>query len=192
MEDAALVRDRLLVAIFVSALVHLIVIFGPVGPNGLSVPRIETQEPLEVTVQPASATRQPSLRLVTGAAREPWPTPSTPSPRQRAVDGTTEDAPTARYLRDWIVHTETRGNRDYPRELIKSGITGRVVVAITLAADGQVVKTQIVGGSDHPTLRNAARSLVQSAAPYPAVPPEVLQGNDELIVTRTWSFGEGQ
>ncbi|RZU99209.1 energy transducer TonB [Spiribacter vilamensis] len=192
MEDAALVRDRLLMAIFVSALVHLIVIFGPVGPAGLSVPRIETREPLEVTVQPASTTRQPSLRLVTGAARESWPTPSASSPRQRAVDGTTEDAPTARYLRDWIVHTETLGNREYPRELIEAGITGRVVVAITLTADGEVVDTRILGGSDHPALQDAARSLVQSAAPYPAVPPEVLQGNDELIVTRTWSFGEGE
>ena len=192
MEDAALVRDRLLMAIFVSALVHLIVIFGPVGPGGLSVPRIETREPLEVTVQPASTNQRPALRLITGIAPESWSAASASGPRQRAVDGTTEDAPTARYLRDWIVHTETLGNRDYPRALIEAGITGRVVVAIALDPDGQVVDTRIVGGSDHPALRNAARSLVQGAAPYPAVPPEVLQGNDELIITRTWSFGEGQ
>lgn len=192
MEDTALVRDRLLMAVFLSALVHLIVIFGPIGPDALSAPRIETREPLELSVQPASTTQRPVLRLITGAAPESWPTESVSSRRQRAIDGTTEDAPTARYLRDWIVHTETLGNRDYPRELIEAGITGRVVVAIALDPDGQVVDTRILGGSDHPALRDAARSLVRGAAPYPAVPPEVLQGNDELVITRTWSFGEGQ
>jgi protein TonB len=192
MDDPALVRDRLLMAIFVSALIHLIVIFGPLAPGGLSVPRIEPREPLEVTVRPAATDRPPSLRLVTGTAPD-WPsTPSTSRPRQRAIDGSTEDAPTARYLRDWIVHTETLGNRAYPRELIEAGITGRVIVAITLTADGAVVDTRILGGSAHPALRDAARSLVERAAPYPAVPAEVLQGNDELIITRTWSFGEAE
>lgn len=192
MEDAALARDRLLMAIFVSALIHLIVIFGPLAPGGLSAPRIETREPLEVTVRPAATTGQPSLRLISGTAADTPSRASTTRPRQRAVDGTPEDAPTARYLRDWIVHTETLGNRAYPRELIEAGITGRVGVAITLSADGAVVDTRILGGSGQPALHDAARSLVQRAAPYPAVPAEVLQGNDELIITRTWSFGEAE
>lgn len=192
MEDAALVRDRLVMAVLLSALVHLIVIFGPFGPNALSSPRIETREPLELALRTASTSRRSSLRLITGAAPESWQAEPTSSTRQRSVDGTPDDAPTARYLRDWIVHTETIGNREYPHELIEAGITGRVIMAISLDADGQIVGIRIIGGSNHSALRDAARSLVRDAAPYPAVPPEVLQGNDELIITRTWSFGEEQ
>ncbi|MDX2503919.1 MAG: energy transducer TonB, partial [Gammaproteobacteria bacterium] len=35
---------------------------------------------------------------------------------------------------------------------------------------------------------DAAKRIVELAAPYAAVPKDVLQGNNRLVITRTWQF----
>jgi protein TonB len=189
MEDTARVRDRLIMAILISAVIHLIVILGPLGPAPPRTETVTTHPPLALDVQPSHSADAPSLRLLAGPGPGTRAEPADAEPAPRAIDGTEEDAARARYLRDWIVHTETLGNRAYPAELINAGIRGRVVMAITLNADGEVRAARIIGGSDNPVLRRAARSLVEAAAPYPPVPAAVLDDRDTLVITRSWSFG---
>lgn len=189
MEDAARVRDRLIMAILISAVIHLIVIMGPLGPMPPTPATRTAERPLALNVQPASPADRPMLRLVAGDGPASESARSSADPAPRAIDGTQDDDARARYLRDWIVHTETLGNRAYPAELINAGIRGRVVMAITLNAAGEVRGARIIGGSDNPVLRRAARSLVQAAAPYPPVPEAVLEDRDTLVITRSWSFG---
>ena len=190
MEDAARVRDRLIMAILISAVIHLIVILGPLGPTPRTPAPLPDDRPLALDVQPSRSADAPSLRLMAGDGPPSESAPSPADPAPRAIDGIEEDAARARYLRDWIVHTETLGNRAYPAELINADIWGRVVMAITLTADGSVREARIVGGSDNPVLRRAAQSLVRAAAPYPPVPDAALQDRDTLVITRSWSFGE--
>lgn len=182
-------RDRLLMALLLSALVHLLVVFGPLGPAQLSPehPTIAVTLALQSAASTASA---PSLKLVAGG--NPARQLNAASINQRAIDGTTTHTPAARYLRDWVAHAERHGNAAYPESLQQSKRSGQVVMAVTLATSGAVRQIEIIGGSEHPQLREAARKLVRAAGPYPAVPAAVLSGADSLVVTRTWSFGEAE
>ena len=191
MDGATLARDRLLMAVLLSVVVHILLLFGPFGPGIASTPRITPEMPLTLELQRAIPQRSQPMRLVAGAAPDAGQAvDEQPREHQRHIDGTTRDEPTARYLRDWILKAEAVGNRAYPRALIEADITGRVVMAVTLNASGGIITTRILGHEAPPALARAARRLVEAAAPFPAVPPAVLQGRDELVITRTWSFGE--
>ena len=191
MDETTLARDRLLMAVFLSVVVHLLLVFGPFGPGVLPQTRLATEAPLTLELQRTSPSRQQPLRLITGAAPAAWQAiEQAPREDQRHIDGTTQDEPAARYLRDWILQAEAVGNRTYPQALTEAGITGRVVMAVTLNADGEVLRTRMLGEHTEPALERAARSLVRAAAPFPAIPGEVLQGRRELVITRAWSFGE--
>ncbi|MEX0386795.1 energy transducer TonB [Spiribacter onubensis] len=191
MDDATLARDRLLMAVLLSMVVHILVLFGPFGPDIASPPRITTEMPLTLELQRSVPQRTQPIGLVIGAAPDGWRViDEQPRGHQRHIDGTTRDEPAARYLRDWILRAEAVGNRVYPRALIEADVTGRVIMAVTLNASGEIVATRMLGKGTRPALEQAARRLVEAAAPFPAVPPEVLQGRDELVITRTWSFGE--
>ncbi len=188
-QHSARARDRLLMALLLSALVHVLIIFGPLGPIQLNPER----QPIAVTValqSPASTTAAPILKVITGQnqARRL----SAGSVNQRAIDGTTEDTPAARYLREWVAQAERQGNAAYPAWLQQSGLSGQVVMAVTLAANGAVRQVAIIGGTEHAQLREAAHKLARDAGPYPAVPATVLKGADTLVITRTWSFGEAE
>ncbi len=188
MNDPVIARDRLFMAIFLSLIAHVIVIFGPLG--GIPRAPVTTEEPLtlELQLEPAAAEE---LQLFAEATDQSADTQAAITrPNQRHIDGTTDDAPAARYLRDWIVQAETIGNRNYPEALRREGLSGRVVMAVTLSAAGEVLETRILAGSESSTLRSAADALVRAASPYAAVPEAVLQGRDELVITRAWSFGE--
>ena len=191
MDDATLARDRLLMAILLSVVVHILVLFGPLGPGSLSKPRMSAEMPLTLELQRSTPQRSQPMRLVTGTAPDAWQTiDEPPREHQRHIDGTTRDEPAARYLREWILQAEAVGNQAYPPALIEADIRGRVVMAVTLNADGEILATRMLGDGGQPILEQAARRLVEAAAPFPAIPPAVLQGRDELVITRTWSFGE--
>ncbi len=188
MNDPIIARDRLLMALFLSLILHVIVLFGPLG--GSPQPPATPEEPLalELQLEPAAAEE---LQLFADTADQSANTQANKiESHQRHIDGTTDDGPAARYLRDWIVQAETIGNRQYPEALRRERLSGRVVMAVTLNAAGDVTDTRIIAGSDNPTLRSAADALVRAASPYAAVPEDVLQGRDELVITRAWSFGE--
>ncbi len=188
MNDPVLARDRVLMAMFLSVIIHVLVLFGPMG-GAPKAPVINTEPlTLELQLEPAA---ESELRLFAEAAEAADNNASAiMQPNQRHIDGTTDDGPAARYLRDWIVQAETIGNQNYPEALRQQGLSGRVVMAVTLNAQGEVVETRIMAGSENPALHQAANELVRAAAPYAAVPSEVLQGNDALVITRAWSFGE--
>ncbi len=188
MNDPVVARDRLLMAVFISIILHVIVLFGPLGGMPQTPPVTEEPLALQLQLEPAAAEE---LQLFAETTEDAANAPSTNTQaNQRHIDGTTEDGPAARYLRDWIVQAETIGNQNYPQALRQEQISGRVVMAVTLSAAGEVLDTRVIAGSDNPALRAAANTLVRTASPYSPIPDNVLQGRDELVITRAWSFGE--
>ena len=180
-------RDRFLMALLLSALVHVLIVFGPFGPAQLNPQR--TPIALTLALQsPASSASPPTLKLIAG--QDQAGPLNAGLVNQRAIDGTTDDAPAARYLRDWVAHAERQGNAAYPESLQQSKVSGQVVMAVTLAASGAVNQVAIIGGSNHPKLRDAARKLARAAGPYPAIPAAVLGDAKTLVITRTWSFDQ--
>lgn len=188
MNDPVIARDRLLMAVFISIILHVIVLFGPLGGMPQTPPATVEPLALELQLEPAAAEE---LQLFAETS-EHAANASSPDrqPDQRHIDGTTEDGPAARYLRDWVVRAETIGNQNYPQALRREQLSGRVVMAVTLNAAGEVLETRIIAGSENPTLRSAADRLVRAASPYAPIPDDVLQGREQLVITRAWSFGE--
>jgi len=85
MDGATLARDRLLMAVLLSVVVHILLLFGPFGPGIASTPRITPEMPLTLELQRAIPQRSQPMRLVAGAwSPGPPPTPGRRSTNSRA------------------------------------------------------------------------------------------------------------
>jgi protein TonB len=59
---------------------------------------------------------------------------------------------------------------------------------VVLNADGKLVKTDLRRSSGHQLLDDAARRIVELAAPYPPFPPKLKKEADVIHITRSWEF----
>ena len=57
-----------------------------------------------------------------------------------------------------------------------------------LHPDGRIDEVRIMRSSGHPELDRAANRIVRLAAPYEAIPDDVLDGKNRLGIVRTWRF----
>lgn len=94
----------------------------------------------------------------------------------------------ARYLHRWESHVEAVGNNNYPDEARRLGLEGELRLLLMLFPDGRVDEVRILSSSGHPVLDRAAHRIVRLAAPYEAIPAEVLDGKNRLGIVRTWRF----
>lgn len=100
----------------------------------------------------------------------------------------TQGGPAGRYLARWKRQVEAYGNRNYPDTLVRQNLSGQVILEATIDKKGHVLNLAIRRSSGNPVLDNAARNLLQAAAPYPAFPDELAAKHDRLVITRTWVF----
>jgi protein TonB len=61
-------------------------------------------------------------------------------------------------------------------------------MTVYIRSDGSVADVEIDDPSPHAVLNQAARRIVQLAAPFPPFPPDVARDTDVLAITRTWNF----
>ncbi|MCL2021904.1 MAG: TonB family protein [Betaproteobacteria bacterium] len=95
----------------------------------------------------------------------------------------------AQYIHDWAQKVERWGTLNYP-EAARGKIYGSLILTVIIDRNGQVVEITVDKPSPHPILNEAARRIVMTAAPYAPFPPNVSQ-YDQLVITRTWSFTQG-
>ncbi|MEZ0316683.1 MAG: energy transducer TonB, partial [Methylophilaceae bacterium] len=57
-----------------------------------------------------------------------------------------------------------------------------------IRSDGSIESIEINQSSGHKVLDNAAKRIVEMAAPYAAFPEDVKKDTDILGITRTWTF----
>ncbi|SUV87026.1 membrane protein [Bordetella pertussis] len=93
----------------------------------------------------------------------------------------------AAYLDAWRTRIETIGTRHYPEDA-RGRIYGSLRITVTVRADGSLADFEIDQPSPHAVLNQAARRIVQMAAPFPPFPPEMARDTDVLVITRTWHF----
>jgi periplasmic protein TonB len=108
-------------------------------------------------------------------------------PRKKFVGARTTEAVEAQYVEDWRQKVERVGNFNYPSEA-KGKLYGHLVLTVAVRADGEVDSVEVARSSGHKVLDNAARRIVELAAPYGAFPPKLRQNVDVLVITRTWAF----
>ncbi|MCU7836432.1 MAG: TonB family protein [gamma proteobacterium symbiont of Taylorina sp.] len=109
-------------------------------------------------------------------------------PKATYITASTQRTPDAMYLKSWTKKIERIGNLNYPAQARKDKLEGQLVLIVAISPDGDIISIRISRSSGHNTLDNAARKIVQLAAPYAPVPQSVLRGNNRLVITRTWQF----
>ena len=100
----------------------------------------------------------------------------------------TQGGPAGRYLARWKRQVEVYGNQNYPNALVRQNLSGRVILEVTIGKKGHVLNLAIRRSSGSAVVDNAARNLLQAAAPYPPFPAELAAEHDRLVITRTWVF----
>ena len=112
-------------------------------------------------------------------------------PRRRFVGARTQEYRFARYVEDWRQKVERIGDLNYPQGARDQRLHGKLVVTVAIRADGTVEQVDINVPSGHKILDDAARRIVQLAAPFAAFPPDIAKDVDILHITRTWTFTTG-
>lgn len=109
-------------------------------------------------------------------------------PKATYITASTRRTPDAMYLAHWTRKIEQIGNLNYPDKARRNKLEGQLILIVSLAADGHIINVRISKSSGHKILDDAAKRIVELAAPFAAVPKDVLQGNNRLVITRTWQF----
>ena len=108
-------------------------------------------------------------------------------PRRAYVAPSAAQSRYAAYLDGWSRRIESVGTQHYPDEA-RGKIYGTLRITVTVRADGSLADFDIDQPSPHAVLNQAARRIVQLAAPFAPFPAELARDTDELVITRTWHF----
>ncbi|SAI48175.1 membrane protein [Bordetella ansorpii] len=108
-------------------------------------------------------------------------------PRRAYVAPSAAQSRYAAYLDGWSRRIESVGTQHYPEDA-RGRIYGTLRITVTVRADGSLAGFDIDQPSPHAVLNQAARRIVQMAAPFAPFPPELARDTDELVITRTWHF----
>jgi protein TonB len=109
-------------------------------------------------------------------------------PRRKFVGASTQEFRFARYIEDWRQKIERVGELNYPQAARDQKLSGRVLVTVAVKSDGTVESVAIDRPSGNRILDDAARRIVQLAAPFAAFPTDIAKDVDILHITRTWTF----
>jgi periplasmic protein TonB len=111
-------------------------------------------------------------------------------PKKRRISSRTKEYAGAAYHDGWRRKVERIGNLNYPLEAKQKRINGSLMLSVDINPDGSVPPDGIVvsRSSGHKVLDDAAIKIVRLAAPYAAIPENVLQGYDMITIIRTWKF----
>ncbi|MGV7235834.1 MAG: energy transducer TonB [Nitrosomonadaceae bacterium] len=109
-------------------------------------------------------------------------------PRQIFISARTQERKYANYMSEWDRKVERVGNLNYPDHVRREGISGKLIMDVTLNADGTVQEISILRGSGHPVIDEAAVRIVNLAAPFHPFPPDILKDADILHITKILEF----
>ncbi len=105
----------------------------------------------------------------------------------RLTSASTRQADHAAYLKYWIDTVELTGNLHYPADARSLKLFGELRLAVTVLPDGSVEGVEILQGSNHPILDQAAVETVRLASPFAPFPEEMYQW-DKIEIIQTWRF----
>ena len=108
--------------------------------------------------------------------------------RTKYLNSSTREFAPAAYMRQWINRVERIGNLNYPDRARREKLSGTLILDVVINAEGELVKTDLRQSSGHQVLDDAARRIVELAAPYSAFPPKLRKEADVIHITRSWEF----
>ena len=111
-------------------------------------------------------------------------------PRKKNIGARTEEYRFAQYIEDWRQKVERIGTLNYP-EAARGKLYGSLLLTVSINQDGTLGSVVINRSSGYKVLDEAAKRIVQLAAPYAPFPPDIRRDTDILEITRTWYFTQG-
>jgi protein TonB len=111
-------------------------------------------------------------------------------PRHKYLNARTQEYKYAAYMDAWRAKVERVGNLNYPEQAKRQGIAGSLVLDVAIKPDGSLQGVQVLRPSGQKVLDDAAVRIVELAAPYAPLPPDMRADIDILHITRTWKFQE--
>lgn len=109
-------------------------------------------------------------------------------PKRKFLGGRTSEYRFASYIESWRQKVERVGNLNYPEAAKANKLYGQLKLTVSILADGSVEKIELNRSSGHQVLDDAARRIVQLAAPYAPFPDDIRKDTDIIEITRTWTF----
>ena len=113
-------------------------------------------------------------------------------PKHKYLNARTREYKYAAYMKAWEAKVERIGNLNYPEEAKRRGLSGQLRLDVALNPDGSVNAITVRNSSGHTLLDDAARRIVQLAAPFEPFPAKIREETDILHITRTWHFNDGR
>lgn len=112
-------------------------------------------------------------------------------PRKLVLTASTQERVSAQYEVQWKEKVERIGNLNYPKQALKRKIEGTLMMEVELKWDGSIVEVNLLQSSGSKILDDAAKNIVQLAAPYPPFSAELRERADHVEIVRTWIFSNG-
>ena len=109
-------------------------------------------------------------------------------PRRKFISASTREYKYAAYMESWRAKVERVGNLNYPDIARHDKLSGNLILEVQINPDGSVREMVVRRSSGHKILDDAARRIVELAAPFAPFPDAVAKEVDVLHVTRTWQF----
>ncbi|CAG0980989.1 hypothetical protein MTYP_01761 [Methylophilaceae bacterium] len=109
-------------------------------------------------------------------------------PKRKFLGARTQEYRFATYVESWRQKVEKVGNLNYPEAAKDQKIYGQLRMTVSIKADGSIESVEVNQSSGHPILDNAAKRIVELAAPYSPFPEDIRKDTDILSITRTWTF----
>ena len=111
-------------------------------------------------------------------------------PKKKFISASTQAYEYASYMRAWVEKVERIGNLNFPEEARRQGLSGRLIMTVSVARDGSVKNVLIQRSSGRKILDDAAVRVVQLASPFQPL-PHTSEDIDILEITRTWDYKNG-
>lgn len=109
-------------------------------------------------------------------------------PRRKFIGARTQEFRFAQYAENWRIKLERIGNMNYPEEARQNKIYGKVMLTVSIRADGSVENIEVIRSSGQRVLDEAALRIVKFASPFDPFPEDIRRDTDILSITRTWTF----
>ena len=112
-------------------------------------------------------------------------------PKRKFISANTKEDGYAQYMQAWVAKVERVGNINYPDEARTRELQGSLVLTVAIRRDGSVERVEIIQSSGEPVLDDAAKHIIEIAAPFDVTPEVNGERFDVLHITRTWVFLPG-
>lgn len=95
------------------------------------------------------------------------------------------------YAADWARKVMRVGEMNFPDVARRLNTSAGPLLEVVIQAEGRLQEVRVVRSSGHPELDQAARRIVELAAPYPPFSPDLRQQVDVLRIEAPWRFDPG-